>query len=374
MTKADYYEILGVSRTATADEIKQAYRRLAIQHHPDKNSGNKQSEEKFKEVNEAYEVLSNAQKRSLYDQYGKAGVSGPGGGPQQGFGGAGFGGFEGAGGFGDAFADLFEGVFSGGGRRARASNGRNGRDLQVDYTLHLKDVMEGMEASLRLNKQEHCETCDGSGAKPGTHLKTCPDCKGTGHISQNRGFISFSQVCPRCRGQGQTLESPCPTCRGSGLTTKASTIKVRIPPGVEEGTTLRIAGAGEAGSRGGSPGDLYVTVHVEPEPGFERQGSDLVSETHIPFPTAALGGEIEVSSLNDRVTLKIPAGTQPGTLFRVRERGLPHLQARGRGDLLVRVNVDVPNRLTSEQKKLLQEFSRSLSESKTGFFRKSPGD
>jgi molecular chaperone DnaJ len=366
MTKADYYETLGVSRTATADEIKQAYRRLAIQHHPDKNSGNKQSEEKFKEVNEAYEVLSNPQKRSLYDQYGRAGVSGsgPGAGPE-GFGGAGFGGFEAGGNFEDAFSDLFAGVFGGANRRTRGSGGRHGRDLQVDYTLHLKDVLEGTEASLRLNRQEHCPTCDGSGAKPGTHLKTCPDCRGTGHISQNRGFISFSQTCPRCRGQGQTLESPCPNCRGSGLMTKASTIKVRIPPGVEEGTTLRIAGAGEAGARGGSAGDLYVIVHVEPEPGFERHGSDLVSEAKIPFPTAALGGEIEVLSLNDHVTLKIPAGTQPGTLFRIRERGLPHLQARGRGDLLVRVNVEVPTRLTSEQKQLLQTFAKNLSKEKS---------
>jgi len=365
MAKTDYYDILGVPRTATPDEIKQAYRRLAIQHHPDKNLGNKQSEEKFKEVNEAYETLSNPQKRSMYDQFGHAGAAG---GP------SGFGGFESAGGFGDVFSDLFEGVFNAGqGRRGRGAGGRHGRDIQVDYTLTLRDVLETKEASIRMNKQETCDVCSGSGAKPGTRLKTCPDCGGSGHVTQGRGFISFSQTCPRCRGQGQTIEAPCANCRGVGLVARPSTVKVRIPAGVEEGTTLRISGAGEGGAQGGQPGDLYVAIHVKAEPGFERQGSDLLCETKISFPVAALGGQVEVASLNGPVTLKIPPGTQPETVFRLRERGLPHLQSRGTGDLLIRVSVEVPTRLTPEQKQILQEFAKNLNGPKPSFFRKATG-
>ena len=374
MAKADYYELLGVSRTATADEIKQAYRRLALQHHPDKNPGNKQAEEKFKEVNEAYETLSNPDKRRMYDQFGHAGPTGTGAGAG-GFAGGFRGGFEPGGDFSDVFSDLFEGVFTGQtGRRGRGAGRGHGRDIQTETTLNLKDVLEPKEISIQLKKQEICDICHGSGAKPGTQPKTCPQCDGSGHISMGRGFISFSQTCPRCRGAGQIIEAPCANCRGSGLVSRPSTVKVRIPAGVEEGTTLRITGAGEDSSRGGQAGDLYVTVHVRPEPGFERQGSDLLCETKISYTTAALGGTVDVPSLIGPVTLKIPSGTQPNTVFRVRDHGLPNLQSRGKGDLLVRVTIDVPTRLTNEQKRLLHEFDRSQNGPKQSFFKKATGE
>ncbi len=376
MTKRDYYDVLGVKRDTSADEIKQAYRRLAIQHHPDKNPGNKQAEEKFKEINEAYEVLSNPQKKSLYDQHGHAG-SGQGGGGPAGFGGGGFGGFEDAGGLGDVFSDFFEGIFrSGSGTRRRGT--RRGSDIQVDHSITLKEVLEGTEATIRLNKQETCPTCRGSGAKAGTGLKTCSECLGSGQISMNRGFIIFSQTCPRCQGQGQILELPCPSCRGSGLTSRPSEVKVRIPPGVEDGMTLRVAGAGEAGPRGGDPGDLYVVIHLKPEPGFERRGSDLVRDLKISFPTAALGGEETVASLNGDLTIKIPPGTQTGTPFRLKEHGLPRLEGRGQGDLLVRVNVEVPTRLTPDQKRSLEELAavvdQNSSKQASHFFKKALGE
>lgn len=373
MSQRDYYEVLGVSRNASTDEIKQAYRRLAIQHHPDKNPGNKHAEEKFKVINEAYEVLSNPQKKTLYDQYGHAGVSGAAG--AGGFSGtAGARGFEDLGGFGDAFSDLFEGIFGGGaqGRRSGQSGPRRGADLQVRHTVTLKEVLEGTEASLSLRRQDHCATCRGTGAEPGTGKRTCPQCRGTGQISLNRGFITFAQTCPRCRGQGQSLESPCSDCGGAGVVAKQSHVKVRIPPGVEEDTTLRVPGAGEAGPGGGPAGDLYVIIHVKPEPDFERHDSDLLTETKVPFTLAALGGEVDVPSIDGKITLKVPPGTQPGTLLRLRERGLPKLQSRGKGDLLVRVNVEIPSKLSQEQKRLLQEFAQT--KSSTGFFKKVLGE
>jgi len=267
---------------------------------------------------------------------------------------------------GDVFSGIFEGFFGGGrGARGQRTGRRRGADLQIRHTISLKEVLAGTEATLKLHKKERCETCHGSGAKPGTGSKTCPECHGSGSVSISRGFITFSQTCQRCQGQGQVLTSPCSECRGAGVVSKPSEVKIRIPAGVEDGMTLRVTGAGEAGPQGGSPGDLYVLVQVKPEPGFERNGSDLISEIKISFPTAALGGEVTVPSLNGEVTLRIPAGTQPSTMFRLRDHGLPKLQSHGKGDLIVRVTIEVPTKLSNEQKQLLQEFNKSATPDKS---------
>jgi molecular chaperone DnaJ len=358
MAKRDYYEILGVGKNATADELKAAYRKLAIKFHPDKNQGNKEAEEKFKELNEAYSVLSDAEKRKVYDQFGHAGVASGAGQP-----GGGFGGFGGAD-FGD-LSDLFEGMFSGsfgGGRSRRATGGQPGRDLRVDHEVTLAQVMTGVDVSLDIPNLETCDTCHGSGAKAGTTSKTCPDCKGRGQIRVSQGFFTMAQTCGRCRGNGQIIENPCNTCHGTGRVHRNKKVKVRIPPGVEEGTTLRIAGSGEAGERGAPSGDLYVVIRVKADKRFERDGANLISDATLSFPLAALGGEIDVASLEGTVKLKIPAGTQPGVHFRIAEHGLPHLKSRSRGDLYVRVQVEVPKKLSKEERKLIIDLAEKMGE------------
>ena len=367
-SKRDYYEVLGISRTANDREIKDAYRQLALKFHPDKNQGNKEAEEKFKGINEAYEVLGDGKKRQLYDQYGHAGVgaAGPGGGP--GYGGASYGDFQGSGGgFGegtdinDLFGDIFEGVF---GQRAETRGSRRGgrtsrgTDLQYDLTLGFREAVFGTEAEMKIPRRETCGTCKGSGAKPGSSRKTCPQCKGAGKIRLSQGFFSMVQACPKCQGEGTIIESPCPECRGSGRVEKTSTIKVNIPAGVDEGSSLRVRGEGEAGERGGTQGDLYVLIHVRKEEGFERDGTDLVKEQHISFTKAALGAEITVITLEGKVTMKIPAGSQSGTVFRLKQKGVPFLGSRGRGDLLVKVIVDVPRNLSDKEKQLLRELEQ----------------
>lgn len=351
MAKADYYETLGVSRNATPEEIKAAYRKQALKFHPDRNPGNKDAEEKFKEANEAYSILSDGNKRQTYDQFGHAGVSGQGG---PGFGG-GFGGFD-FGNLGDIFGDFFGEAF--GGRRRHSA--RTGRDLRADYEVTLNEVLTGTEANLVIPNWVACHTCHGSGARPGTGSKKCGDCKGRGQLRVSQGFFTMTQTCPRCHGTGEMIEHPCGSCHGRGRVQKDKTVRVRIPPGVENGTTLRIGGGGEAGERQAPPGDLYVVVRVRSHKQFERSGANLFIEQSISFPMAALGGHVEVPGIDGNVKLVIPAGTQPGVQFRVDGRGLPHLKSRGRGDLYVQIQVEVPKKLKKEEKKLIQDLAAKM--------------
>ncbi|MCB4756005.1 MAG: molecular chaperone DnaJ [Elusimicrobia bacterium] len=361
MAKRDYYEVLGVLRNASLDQLKSAYRNLALKFHPDKNQGNKEAEEKFKEVNEAFSVLSDPEKRKAYDEYGHAGVSG-----FAGAGAGGYGGFEGFGGgfdfshLGDVFEDIFGSAFGGG--RGRRAGARPGRDLRVDHEISLKEVLTGADISLDVPNLVTCEVCQGSGGAQGSSLKKCPDCRGTGQLRISHGFFTMAQTCGRCRGEGQVIDRPCTECRGMGRVQRNRHVRVRIPPGVENGTTLRVAGAGEAGERGASTGDLYVVVRVGGEKGFERDGANLLTNVTLTFPLAAIGGEIDVPSLEGSVRLKIPAGTQPGVHFRVAGHGLPHLKSRHRGDLFVRVQVEIPKKLSREERKVIQDLAAKWGE------------
>ncbi|MDE2489855.1 MAG: molecular chaperone DnaJ [Elusimicrobia bacterium] len=365
----DYYSLLGVARNATDAEIKSAYRKLAMKYHPDRNPGNKDAEEKFKKIGAAYEALSDAQKRKLYDQFGEAGVNagaagGFGGGPGgfQGFGG-------GAAGFGpgvdinDIFGDVFESFFGGqaggggGGRGRRA----HGADLKYEVEIALEDAFRGSTLPLKFPRAQACETCKGSGAKPGTKLRRCAQCRGSGRVQVSQGFFSMTQTCPRCGGEGQSPEEPCRDCRGQGRVRRETEMKVKIPPGIYDGATLRISGEGEAAPHGGSPGDLYVHIKVRPDPRFERREDDLHVAGAVDIATAALGGLVEVPTLDgEPVKVKVPAGVQGGATFRVREKGMPKLHGRGRGDLLVTVRVEVPRELTARQRELLEELRASL--------------
>lgn len=349
-TKRDYYEALGVARSATAEEIKAAYRKLALQHHPDRNPGDKSAEEKFKEINEAYEILSAPEKRSAYDQFGAAGVSGAGGagGP--------FAGVDPSA-FGDMFGDFFGDLFGAAGGKRRA---RQGADLQTEHVVTLEQAFTGVQAELHLARWNACPTCQGSGAKTGSGRKTCGECRGSGAVRMSRGFFTMQQTCGRCQGEGQIIEHPCPACRGQGRIRGSESVTVRIPPGVEEGTTLRVSGAGEAAGRGTPPGDLYVVVRVKPDPRFERDGGNLVVTQHIAVPLAALGGEIEVPTLEKPLRIQVHSGTQSGAMLRVKEAGMPLLRGQGRGDLYVRLIVDIPTKLSREQRKLFAELSRTL--------------
>jgi molecular chaperone DnaJ len=337
--KRDYYEVLGVSREASPDEIKKAYRRLAHQYHPDKNPGDKKAEERFKDIGEAYEVLSNAEKREAFDRYGHAGP------PPRGF--------EG---FGSVFDDLFEGFFGGG--RARGAAAYRGADLRYNLEISFEEAVEGGQREIAIPRLEACATCKGTGAKPGTQRAPCRACRGTGQVRYSQGFLTISQPCGRCGGEGSILESPCGACRGQGQVRAERTISVRIPGGVETGTRLKLSGEGEAGVRGGPPGDLYVVLTVQDHPIFSRQEDDLYCEVPITFVQAALGAEIEIPTLSGRAKIKIPPGAQSGTEFRLRGKGVPNVRGYGRGDLVARVFVEVPTRLTAPQRELLEQYAR----------------
>jgi molecular chaperone DnaJ len=350
MDKRDYYEVLGVSRNATSDEIKKAYRKLARKYHPDANPDDKDAEAKFKEISEAYVVLSDPEKRAGYDRFGHAGADG-----------LGFGGFEGFGDFG-GLGDIFEMFFGGGGRTRRRTGPERGQDIQTDMEISLKEAAFGLEREVKVPRVETCGTCGGSGAAAGSKPKTCLACAGTGQVQFTQstpfGRIVQSRTCDRCRGTGQVIEKPCPTCRGAGSVRKTRSIKVKVPPGVDNGSRLRLAGEGEAGTRGGPPGDLYVYIHVKQHKLFRREGDDLICEIPLSFVQAALGDEIDVPTLEGKEKLKIPEGTQPGTVFRIRGKGVPHLSGFGRGDQHVRIKVMIPGKLSEKQKELLREFAR----------------
>jgi molecular chaperone DnaJ len=350
--KRDYYEVLGVARDAAPDAIKKAYRKIALETHPDRNPGNKEAEERFKEAAEAYEILSDREKRERYDRYGHEGLRG-----EQVHD---FSNFES---IFEAFGDIFGGAggafeeFFGFGRRQRAGP-RPGASLKVELELEFMEAARGVEKTIEIRRREHCETCKGTGAKPGTRTTACKLCGGRGEVAQTQGFFSIRTTCPRCGGQGQTIETPCKECDGTGTVPRRREIKVRIPPGVEDGTRMRIAGEGEAGGMGGPRGDLYLFLTVRPHDFFARQGDDLICEVPITFPQAALGAQVQVPTLEGRELLAIPAGTQSGTVFRLPGRGFSNVRGYGRGDALVRVVVETPKSLGKRQEELLRELAQ----------------
>ncbi len=356
MSKRDYYEVLGVGRGVTPEELKNAYRKLAIQHHPDKNPGNKQAEEKFKELSEAYEVLSDAQRRQAYDQFGHA-ASGAG------YDHSGFG----AGAsvndiFGDIFGDLFGAGGGPGGGRSRSGGGRSksqarhGADLKTSVDITFEEAAFGVEKVITLNKGVPCEPCSATGASPGTKPEPCSQCNGRGEVAFQQGFFAISRTCPRCGGAGQIIRTPCSNCSGSGMSKKKSQISVKIPGGVDSGQRLKLTGEGEVGLRGGMPGDLYVTVQVMEHDFFTREDFDVVCEVPITFAQAALGAELHVPTLEGRINMKVPAGTQSHKLFRIKGKGLPRLGSYGRGDQLVRVMVETPTHLSSEMREVFEKL------------------
>jgi len=359
--KRDYYEVLGVAKSASADEVKKAFRKLAVQYHPDKNPGDKKAEEKFKEINEAYETLSDGQKRKMYDQFGHA-ASNMGGGGQGPFGAGGpfgGGGFGGSADFGDIFGDIFGDLFGGGGGRGGRSRGRRARagaDLETQVDITFEEAYRGVEKVITINKRVECETCHGSGAKPGTQPVTCKVCNGRGEVTFQQGFFAVSRPCTHCHGTGQVIESPCQTCRGSGKVKKTTQLSVTIPAGIDSGQRLKLSNEGEAGENGGPSGDLYIVVNVLDHDFFRRDGAEIICDVPITFAQAALGSEIEVPTLDGKVSMKIPAGTQSHKTFRLKGKGLPHLGRGGRGDQLVRVMVEVPSRLSAEQAEALRKF------------------
>jgi molecular chaperone DnaJ len=366
--KRDYYEILGVGRDVTDEELKKAYRKLALKFHPDKNPGDHEAEERFKELGEAYEVLTDPQKRAAYDRYGHAAFQ------QGGFGNA----AGGAGGFHDPF-DLFREVFGSGGgsggifehffggsaQAADGSGRQRGSDLRYDLQITLEEAATGCEKEIEIRKLESCDDCDGSGAQKGSRAVVCSTCRGRGQVVASRGFFQVAQTCPTCHGTGRVIEKPCRSCHGEGRREKTSRIKLKIPAGIDEGSRLRSPGGGEAGLRGGTSGDLYVVIHLREHPIFQRDGADLHCDMPVPFAVAALGGELRVPTLTGAVNLKIPAGTQGGALFRVRGHGLPALQGNHKGDIIARVHVEVPTKLNSDQRKALEKFAELCGDENT---------
>ncbi|MGI9307643.1 MAG: molecular chaperone DnaJ [Gammaproteobacteria bacterium] len=350
MSKRDFYEVLGVEKSATEAELKKSYRRLAMKFHPDRNPDDAEAEVNFKEAKEAYEVLSDPQKRAAYDQFGHAAVDGSaGGGPGGDYGGAGFGDI-----FGDVFGDIF-----GGGRQSR-SNVYRGADLRYELALTLEQAVLGDDQNISFPTLTSCKTCDGDGAKPGSSKKECGTCGGAGQVRMQQGFFSVQQTCPNCRGSGSVIEEPCPDCHGQGRTQQDKTLAVKVPPGVDTGDRIRLSGEGEAGQNGGPSGDLYVEVRVQRHPIFERNGADLSCVVPISFATAAVGGSVQVPTLGGEVNLKIPAETQSGKSFRLRGKGVKPVRGGAVGDLYCRVDVETPVKLTAEQKKLLNEFNESI--------------
>lgn len=386
----DFYKLLGVERTATTEEIKKAYRKKAIQYHPDKNPGDKAAEEKFKQIAGAYEVLSDPKKRQTYDQFGSAAfdpsAAASGQGMYRGSGGANMGGF---GGFSNPF-DVFSQVFGnfggsgffGGGHggdfenaygRSYASGAQGGADLRYDLEISLQEAFTGVEKTLRYKRLVMCSACSGSGCAKGASKRVCPHCKGRGSVITNRGFFQMSQTCPQCNGTGEICDNPCTSCNGQGRVMESHTIKIKIPAGVDSGTKLRSAGGGEGGLNGGPAGDLYVVIHVKPDEIFHREGSTIYTKISIPFTMAALGGEIGVKTIDGQGMLKIPEGTQPSTTFRLRGKGMPRLGGGYRGDQFVTVNIRVPEKLTREQREKLEAYAASVHEEfspKEGFFQR----
>jgi molecular chaperone DnaJ len=352
MAKRDYYDILGVQKNASEAEIKKAYRRLAMKHHPDRNTGDKSAaaEQSFKEAKEAYEVLSDAQKRAAYDQFGHAGVDPSMGGGQ---------GFGAGGSFSDIFGDIFGDMF-GGGRGAGGSRVQRGADLRYNLELSLEDAVAGTSVKIDVPTWASCNSCGGSGARKGSSPKTCGTCQGAGQVRMQQGFFSVQQTCPTCRGRGTVIDDPCPSCRGQGRVQENKTLSVKVPPGVDTGDRIRLQGEGEAGDHGGPPGDLYVQVHVREHPIFTREDSHLFCEVPIAFTTAALGGELEVPTLDGKVKLKIPESTQTGKMFRMRGKGVKPVRGGPQGDLICRVVVETPVKLTDQQRGLLQQLEDSL--------------
>jgi len=359
--KRDYYEVLGVGRDASEEEVKRAYRKLAVKFHPDKNPDDPHAEEKFKELGEAYDVLMDSDKRAAYDRFGHAAFAS---------GGAGFGGFHdpfdifrevfGGGGFGGG---IFETFF--GGAATHSEDRQRGSDLRYDMQIGLEEAAFGVEKEIEIEKLDTCDKCQGSGAEPDSRTINCPACGGRGQVISSRGFFHVSQTCPRCRGAGEIIEKPCPKCRGDGRVEKLSRVKLKIPAGIREGSRLRSSHNGEAGIRGAPPGDLYVVIHIREHKIFQREGDNLYCEVPIPFSIAALGGEVEVPTLEGRAHLKVAAGTQSGRIFKLRGRGIINVNGRDRGDLLARLIVEVPSRLNAEQRRKLEEFAALCGEENT---------
>jgi molecular chaperone DnaJ len=365
MAKRDYYEVLGVARGASEADLKSAFRKLAMKYHPDRNPGDKDCEHQFKELNEAYDVLKDGDKRAAYDRFGHAAF-------EHGMGGAGAGfGTD----FASSFADIFEDLFGMGGRRGRASGRERGADLRYNMEITLAEAYAGKTAQVRIPTAVTCEACSGSGAKPGSKPKACPTCGGHGKIRHAQGFFTMERTCPACHGRGQVIEDPCAACSGSGRVTRERTLSVNVPPGVEDGTRIRLAGEGEAGARGGPSGDLYIFLSLAQHAFFQRDGADLHCRVPISMVTAALGGGFDVPTIDGgRTRVKVPEGTQSGRLFRLHGKGMPVLRTRGTGDMYVQVMVETPQKLSKRQKELLAEFERQSSgethPESTGFFAK----
>ncbi|WP_294400745.1 molecular chaperone DnaJ [uncultured Clostridium sp.] len=359
MANKDYYEVLGVQKSASDDEIKRAFRKLAVKYHPDRNQGNAEAEEKFKEINEAYQILSDPDKRAKYDQFGSAAFDGTGG-----FNGGGFGGFDGfdMGGFGD----IFESFFGGGGSSRRRNGPVRGNDIEYTITLTFEEAVFGVEKEISVTRSENCEHCSGSGAEPGTSVKTCPTCGGSGQVRVQRqtplgSFVSTSS-CDHCHGTGKITETPCKECKGKGHIRKTRKIKVKIPAGVDTGNVMPLRGQGEHGLRGGSPGDLYVKINVTPSKNFTRKGNDVYIDAHISMAKAALGTEITVATVDGNVKYTVPAGTQSGTMFRLKGKGIQRVNSSGKGDQYVKVIVDIPKSLNKAQEEALYAFMKASGE------------
>lgn len=348
MSKRDYYEVLGVSKDATEREIKKAYKRMAMKYHPDRTAGDKALEEKFKEAQEAHDILTDGQKRAAYDQYGHAGVD-----PNRGGGG------HGSADFGDIFGDVFGDIFGGGGGR-RQSRARQGSDLRYNLELSLEDAVRGKSVEIKVPTLAECDSCDGAGAKKGTKATTCPTCHGQGQVQMRQGFFAVQQTCPTCSGRGKIIADPCKKCRGQGRVEKTKTLSVKVPAGVDTGDRIRLSGEGEAGETGAPAGDLYVQVHVKEHKIFERDGNNLYCEVPISFTRAAVGGEIEVPTLDGKVKLKVAAETQTGRMYRLRGKGVKSVRSGSVGDLMCKVVVETPVNLNSKQKALLQELEDSM--------------